>query len=250
MKLLEIQNLVVSVDDKTVLKGIDLEVNLGESHAIMGPNGSGKSTLANVLTGRENYQIKEGEILYSGQSIAKMSIEERSRAGLFLGFQYPIEIPGVTNMEFLKVALDSHRSAQGLEEMATRDFMQQVRATCKDLGFDVEFLKRYVNVGFSGGEKKRNEILQLMMLNPQLAFLDESDSGLDVDAMQVVAQGINSYHNENNALVLVTHYQRLLNYVKTDFVHILVDGQFVKHGDASLAQEVESGGYAELESIL
>ena len=248
MSLLEIQGLVASVEGKTILKGINLTVDRGEVHAIMGPNGSGKSTLSNVLAGREGYRIDAGKIAFKGVPIQDLSIEERSRAGLFLGFQYPIEIPGVTNMEFLKVALDSHRAAEGQPTIATREFMQLVREKCQALGFDTEFLKRYVNVGFSGGEKKRNEILQLMVLNPTLAFLDESDSGLDVDALQVVAKGINAFHHSDNALVLVTHYQRLLHYVKPDFVHVLMDGEIVKQGGASLALEIEADGYAALEA--
>ena len=244
MKLLELRGLVASVDDKQILNGIDLTVRAGELHAIMGPNGSGKSTLSNVLAGRDGYQVTQGELALMGETVNGMTVEERALSGLFLGFQHPIEVPGVTNMEFLKVAIDSHRIAAGDEEMNTREFMTRVREISKQLNLSTEFLKRFVNVGFSGGEKKRNEILQLMLLQPKLAFLDETDSGLDVDALQVVARGINEFRSADNGVVLVTHYQRLLNYVDVDFVHILVDGEIVKSGDAKLALEVESKGYA------
>ena len=247
MKLLELKGISASVDNKQILNGIDLSVNAGEVHAIMGPNGSGKSTLAHVLGGREGYTVTEGTIELIGSPVNGMSVEERALTGLFLGFQYPIEIPGVTNMEFLKVAVDSHRLAGGDEEINTREFMTNVRDVAKRLQFNSEFLKRSVNVGFSGGEKKRNEILQLMLLQPKLAFLDETDSGLDVDALQVVARGINEFRSPDNAVVLVTHYQRLLNHVEVDFVHIMVNGVIVKSGDAQLAHEVEAQGYAGLE---
>ena len=246
MKLLELQGLVASVDEKQILNGIDLTVNAGEVHAIMGPNGSGKSTLSNVLAGRDGYSVTQGDIELMGAPVNGMSVEERALTGLFLGFQHPIEIPGVTNMEFLKVAIDSHRISIGEEEMNTREFMVQVRDISKRLELSTEFLKRFVNVGFSGGEKKRNEILQLMLLRPRLAFLDETDSGLDVDALQVVAKGINEFRSDDNGVVLVTHYQRLLNYVNVDFVHIMVNGAIVKSGDAQLAHEVEAQGYAGL----
>ena len=244
MKLLELRGVVASVNEKTILNGIDLSVNAGEVHAIMGPNGSGKSTLANVLAGRDGYRLDSGEVLVCGKCVNELSIEDRSLAGLFLGLQHPIEIPGVTNMEFLKVAVDSHRMASGKDELDSRDFINRARQISKDLELSSEFLKRFVNVGFSGGEKKRNEVLQLMMLNPKIAFLDETDSGLDVDALQVVASGINSFRSQSNCVVLVTHYQRLLNHVVPDFVHILVDGRVQRSGDASLALEVESNGYA------
>ena len=246
MKLLELRDLAASVDEKQILNGIDLTVNAGEVHAIMGPNGSGKSTLSNVLAGRDGYTVTNGEMELMGTPVNGMSVEDRALAGLFLGFQHPIEIPGVTNMEFLKVAIDSHLIASGEEEINTRDFMVQVRDISKRLELSTEFLKRFVNVGFSGGEKKRNEILQLMLLQPRLAFLDETDSGLDVDALQVVARGINEFRSDENGVVLVTHYQRLLNYVNVDFVHIMVNGAIVKTGDAQLAHEVEAQGYAGL----
>ena len=246
MKLLELRGLVASVDEKQILNGIDLTVNAGEVHAIMGPNGSGKSTLSNVLAGRDGYAVTQGDIELMGKPVNGMSVEDRALGGLFLGFQHPIEIPGVTNMEFLKVAIDSQRVAMGKEETDTRDFMLQVRDISKRLELSTEFLKRFVNVGFSGGEKKRNEILQLMLLQPRLAFLDETDSGLDVDALQVVARGINEFRSEENGVVLVTHYQRLLNYVNVDFVHVMVNGTIVKSVDAKLAHEVESQGYAGL----
>lgn len=246
MKLLELRGLVASVDEKRILNGIDLTVNAGEVHAIMGPNGSGKSTLSNVLAGRDGYTVVDGDIELMGMPVNGMSVEERALSGLFLGFQHPIEIPGVTNMEFLKVATDSQRVAIGKDEINTRDFMIKVRDISNRLELSSEFLKRFVNVGFSGGEKKRNEILQLMLLQPRLAFLDETDSGLDVDALQVVARGINEFRSDENGVVLVTHYQRLLNYVNVDFVHILVNGTIVKSGNAQLAHEVETQGYAGL----
>ena len=246
MKLLELRGLVASVDDKQILNGIDLSVNAGEVHAIMGPNGSGKSTLSNVLTGRDGYDVGQGKIELLGYPVNGMSVEDRALKGLFLGFQHPIEIPGVTNMEFLKVAVDSHRLAVGEEEMNTREFMTRVRDISGRLNLGSEFLKRFVNVGFSGGEKKRNEIVQLLLLQPKVAFLDETDSGLDVDALQVVARGINEFRSDDNAVVLVTHYQRLLNYVQVDFVHILVNGKIVKSGDAQLAHEIETQGYVGL----
>lgn len=244
MRLLELKSLAAEVEEKRILNGVNLTVNQGEVHAIMGPNGSGKSTLANVLAGRDGYEVVDGQIELFGKKLNGLSVEDRALEGLFLGFQYPIEIPGVTNMEFLKVAIDSHRIAAGEEEMNTREFMLGVRKISEKLSLSTEFLKRYVNVGFSGGEKKRNEILQLMLLQPKLAFLDETDSGLDIDALQIVAQGINEFRAANNAVVLVTHYQRLLDYVPVDYVHIMVDGAIVKSGNAELAHEVEAQGYA------
>lgn len=243
--MLELQGVVASVSDKSILNGVDLTVNAGELHAIMGPNGSGKSTLANVLAGREGYQLDAGNLVVCGKCVNDATIEERALEGLFLGFQHPIEIPGVTNMEFLKVAIDSHRASRGEPEIDSREFITQAREISKELQLSSEFLKRFVNVGFSGGEKKRNEILQLMMLKPRVAFLDETDSGLDVDALQVVARGINQYRSSENALVLVTHYQRLLDHVDVDFVHVMVDGKIVHSGDDSLAIEVETNGYGE-----
>lgn len=245
MKLLEVRNLVAEVDNKQILNGVNLTVNAGEVHAVMGPNGSGKSTLSNVLAGRPGYEVTSGSMELMGSPVNGMSVEERAHAGLFLGFQYPIEIPGVANMELLKNAIDSQRSATGEQEIGARELIQRVREVAKELQFSEEFLKREVNVGFSGGEKKRNEILQLMLMQPKLAFLDETDSGLDIDALQVVARGINAFSASDNAVVLVTHYQRLLNHVDVDFVHIMVNGELVKSGGKELALDVEARGYAE-----
>ena len=210
----------------------------------MGPNGSGKSTLSHLIAGREGLEVEAGSALFQGENLLALSPENRSLAGVFLGFQYPIEIPGVSNMEFLKTAVDSHRKAVGDEEISAVDFMNLARRTASSLELDTDFLKRHLNVGFSGGEKKRNEVLQMMILQPKLALLDESDSGLDVDALKVVAQGINKFRGDSNAVVLITHYERILEYVVPDFVHIFVDGRIMRSGNASLAREIEKNGYA------
>ncbi len=248
MTLLNISDLHVSVDDRVILKGLDLRVSFGEIHAIMGPNGSGKSTLTNALAGHEGYTVDQGTATLLGNDLTDLSPEERAHLGLFLAFQYPVEIPGVTNMEFLKTAMDSLRKARNEDSISTAEFMQRVRTHAKQLDLNPQFLKRGVNEAFSGGEKKRNEIIQMLCLNPKVALLDETDSGLDIDAMQVVAQGINGFRNDHNAVVLVTHYQRLLNHVIPDYVHVMLEGRIVKSGDASLARELEDKGYSWLES--
>ena len=247
MSLLEISNLVASVNDQPILRGIDLEVCAGEVHAIMGPNGSGKSTLANVIAGKEDYQIDRGCIALEGQEITSLSPEERAHRGLFLAFQYPIELPGVSNMEFLKVAVDRHARATGTPEITAVDFMKTARSAAEQLGLNPEFLKRGVNEGFAGGEKKRNEILQMLMLNPKVSILDETDSGLDIDALRTVANGVSEFSNPTNAVVLVTHYQRLLDHIEPDFVHVIANGTIVRSGDRSLALELEEKGYGWLE---
>ena len=244
MSLLEINDLTAQVEDKDILNGINLTVNPGEVHAIMGPNGSGKSTLANVLAGRPGYSITGGSVRLDGEDISDLEPHERAHAGIFLAFQYPVEIPGVSNMEFLKSSLDSFAFAKNAEQANPATFMRQVREIAKELDLNPEFLKRGVNEGFSGGEKKRNEILQLLLLQPRLAVLDETDSGLDIDALQVVAQGVNSFRSADNGVVLITHYQRLLDYIVPDFVHVLADGKIVQSGDKSLALELEEKGYA------
>ena len=241
--MLEIRDLHATVADKPILKGLNLTVNPGEVHAIMGPNGSGKSTLANVLAGRDNYAITGGEALFEGSSLADLEPEERAQAGLFLAFQYPVEIPGVSNMEFLKAALESVRGAQGKEEWDSVTLLRQARTACKQVNLDASFLKRGVNEGFSGGEKKRNEIMQMLLMEPKLALLDETDSGLDIDALQTVAKGVNSLRSPERGIVLVTHYQRLLDYIVPDFVHVLSNGQIIKSGGKELAHELEEKGY-------
>lgn len=243
MSLLAISNLHVNVADKQILKGIDLKVNPGEVHAIMGPNGSGKSTLANVLAGREGYEITQGDIQYQDNELTELSPDERALAGIFLAFQYPVEIPGVNNMYLLKAALNAKRKAQGEAELDAMDFLQVVKQKMKFLDMKEDFLYRDINSGFSGGEKKRNEILQMLILEPSLMVLDETDSGLDIDALKVVAEGINIMRDEQRSIVLVTHYQRLLEYVQPDFVHVLANGKIIKSGDASLAHELEDSGY-------
>ncbi|MCE2027212.1 Fe-S cluster assembly ATPase SufC [Sessilibacter corallicola] len=242
--LLSVKGLEAKVEDKTILKGLDLEIKPGEVHAIMGPNGAGKSTLGYVLSGREGYEVVGGEATLAGTELLDIDIEERSRAGLFLAFQYPVEIPGVSNLEFLKSSVDAHREAQGLEPISSKEFLKEAREACKQVNLPAEFLKRGVNEGFSGGEKKRNEIMQMLLLKPKLCILDESDSGLDIDALQVVAEGVNSMRDGERSFVVVTHYQRLLDYIKPDFVHVLSDGKIVKSGDASLALELEAQGYS------
>ena len=246
--MLTIKDLHVNVGDKAILKGINLEVKPGEVHAIMGPNGSGKSTLAHILAGRDGYQVTSGSVTYEGHDLLDMPPEIRAREGLFLAFQYPVEIPGVSNIYLLKAALNSIRKHHGESELDAMDFLQMIKTKTKLIEMDEKFLYRSVNEGFSGGEKKRNEILQMAVLEPKLAILDETDSGLDIDALKVVADGINALRSEERSFILVTHYQRLLDYVKPDYVHVLAHGQVVKSGDASLALELEEKGYGWIDS--
>jgi Fe-S cluster assembly ATP-binding protein len=241
--LLEISGLAARVAGKEILNGVSLTVNAGEVHAIMGPNGSGKSTLAQVLAGREDYEVTRGSVTFEGHDLLAMRAEERARAGLFLGFQYPVEIPGVNNVYLLKAALNAKRKAAGEPEVDAYDFLALIRQKMKFMQMSETFLTRGVNEGFSGGEKKRNEVLQMLVLEPKLAILDETDSGLDIDALKVVSQGVNSLRDPTRAVVLVTHYQRLLDYVIPDYVHVLSGGRIVKSGDKSLAQELERRGY-------
>ncbi|HVP05475.1 MAG TPA: Fe-S cluster assembly ATPase SufC [Dehalococcoidia bacterium] len=241
--LLEVRGLHVSVDDNEILKGLGLKVNPGEVHAIMGPNGSGKSTLANVIAGRPGYTVTAGEVLFDGRNVLDMTPDQRARAGIFLALQYPIELPGIRNREFLRTAVDSIRESRGEEKLAIRAFNKLLEAKAKELGFDADMLKRNVNEGFSGGEKKRNEVLQLSVLEPRLALMDETDSGLDIDALKVVSEGVNRFRAPDRAIVLVTHYQRILNYITPDFVHVLIAGRIVRSGGRELALELESRGY-------
>ncbi len=241
--LLEIEDLHASVAGTPILKGLSLSIPAGEVHALMGPNGSGKSTLAYVLAGREGYEVTAGRVRIGGADLLGLAPESRAHLGLFLAFQYPIEIPGVSNMEFLKSALDAHHRASGTEPLSTIEFMKRVRSVAADLALNTEFLKRGVNEGFSGGEKKRNEILQLLMLEPKVAVLDETDSGLDIDALKVVSAGVNRFRDPGRATLLITHYQRLLDHIVPDRVHVLSDGMIVRSGDAGLARELESRGY-------
>jgi Fe-S cluster assembly ATP-binding protein len=241
--MLTVKDLFVRVEDKEILKGIDLQVNAGEVHAIMGPNGSGKSTLANIIAGRDGYEVTGGEVIYEGKDLLDMSPEERAREGVFLAFQYPVEIPGVSNATFLKTALNEIRKHKGLEELDAMNFLKFMKEKMKMVGMEESLISRPVNNGFSGGEKKRNEIFQLQMLQPKLAVLDETDSGLDIDALKIVSQGVNLFKNKDNAVVVVTHYQRLLNYIVPDFVHVLVNGRIVKSGGKELALELEEKGY-------
>lgn len=243
MTLLEIKNLHIEVDGKEILKGLNLKVNAGEIHAIMGPNGSGKSTLSQGIAGREGYEITQGEILFEGKNLLELEAEERARAGIFLGFQYPIEIPGVGNTYFLKTALNAIRQERGLPEVDAMEFLQLIKEKMKILEMDEKFLKRNVNEGFSGGEKKRNEILQMLVLEPKLCLLDETDSGLDIDSLKIVANGVNSLKSSDRSMILVTHYQRLLDYIVPDFVHVLKDGQIIHSGDKELAYHLEEKGY-------
>jgi Fe-S cluster assembly ATP-binding protein len=243
MSLLEVRNLHAGVQGNAILEGINLSVEKGEIHAIMGPNGSGKSTLAGVLAGREAYVVTEGEVLYRGKDLLALSPEERAREGLFLAFQYPVEIPGVTNMYFLKAALNAIRKHRGLEELDAMEFIALVKEKMKVIDVDQTLLNRPVNEGFSGGEKKRNEIFQMAVLDPTLAILDETDSGLDIDALRIVAEGVNRLRSPEHAVVVVTHYQRLLNYIVPDFVHVLIDGRIVKSGGKELALLLEEKGY-------
>jgi Fe-S cluster assembly ATP-binding protein len=242
--LLNISNLHASVaGGREILKGVSLDVNAGEVHAIMGPNGSGKSTLAGVLAGRDGYTVTQGSVRYEGRDLLTMSPEDRARAGVFLAFQYPVEIPGVNNMYFLRMALNAMRKARGEPDLDAGQFLKSVRATLKTLEIEDDLLQRAVNVGFSGGEKKRNEIFQMAMLEPRLAILDETDSGLDIDALRLVANGINRLRAPDRAIVMITHYQRLLDHVVPDFIHVLSDGRVVRSGDKSLAAELEKSGY-------
>lgn len=245
--MLNIKNLHVSIAGNEILRGIDLSVNAGEVHAIMGPNGSGKSTLAHVLAGREGYEVTAGEVSYEGENLLKMTPEERARRGFFLAFQYPVEIPGVSTAYFLKAALNAVRKVQGLEELDAMDFLALAKDKMKLVEMDQGLLNRPINEGFSGGEKKRNEIFQMAVLEPRLAILDETDSGLDIDALKIVANGVNALRNKESSLIVVTHYQRLLNYIVPDFVHVLSDGRIVKSGDRGLAFELEEKGYGWIE---
>jgi Fe-S cluster assembly ATP-binding protein len=245
MALLEIRNLHVNVEDKPILKGLDLTIERGEIHAIMGPNGAGKSTLSYVVAGREGYDVTEGQILFDGKDLLEMEADERACAGLFLAFQYPVEIPGVSNTTFLKTALNAVRKARGEGELDAMQFLKYVREKARPLDIGDEMLKRGVNVGFSGGEKKRNEVLQMAVLEPVLAVLDETDSGLDIDALRIVAEGVNKLRSPENATLVITHYQRLLDYIVPDHVHVLAGGRIAKSGGKELALELEAKGYAE-----
>ncbi len=241
--MLSIKNLHASVEGNEILKGINLEVNPGEVHAIMGPNGSGKSTLANVLAGREEYEVTEGTVLYKGEDLLEMDVDERAHAGVFLAFQYPVEIPGVSMATFLKEAINANRRARGQEELSPVEMLKFIRNKTKLLGMDEQMLKRSLNEGFSGGEKKRNEMLQMALLEPSLAILDETDSGLDIDALRVVADSVNALRSPDRSFIIVTHYQRLLNYIVPDFVHVLFNGRIVKSGGKELALDLEERGY-------
>ena len=243
--MLNIKNLKVSVENKLILNDLNLKINPGEVHAIMGPNGSGKSTLANVLSGKKGYEI-QGEILFDKLSINDISVEERAQKGIFLAFQYPVEIPGVNTNVFLRTSLNSIRKSKGEKELDTLNFLKLIKEKAKELGIDEKFLSRQLNVGFSGGEKKKNEILQMKLLQPKLSILDETDSGLDIDALKIVADGVNSYKKKDNAFLIITHYQRLLDYIKPDFIHVLSKGKIVKTGSAELALELEKSGYKNL----
>jgi len=245
--MLSIKNLQAKVEDKTILKGLSLDVKPGEIHAIMGPNGSGKSTLGYVLSGREGYEVESGTATLNGENILELEADERAKKGLFLAFQYPVEIPGVSNMEFLKASVDTVRDYQGKAALDTVSFMKLAREKCAAVNLDPNFLKRGVNEGFSGGEKKRNEVMQMMMLEPSLCILDETDSGLDIDALQVVADGVNACRDENRSFIIVTHYQRLLDYIVPDKVHVLSDGKIIKSGGKELALELEEKGYSWIE---
>ena len=246
--MLEIKNLRAKTGDIEILRGVDFKVNLGEVHAIMGPNGSGKSTLAHVLAGRDCYEVTAGEVRYDGQDLLAMAPEVRARQGIFLAFQYPVEIPGVSNASFLKAALNTIRKHQGLPELDAMDFLGMMREKMKALGLEESLMTRSVNEGFSGGEKKRNEIFQMMVLEPRLAIMDETDSGLDIDALRIVASGVNAMRSPERAILVVTHYQRLLNYIIPDFVHVLYNGRIAKSGDKTLALELEHHGYGWLEA--
>lgn len=241
--MISIKNLHANIEGKVILRGINLEVKAGEVHAIMGPNGSGKSTLSNVLAGRQDYEVTEGEVIFNGKNLLEMEAEDRAREGLFLAFQYPVEIPGVSNINFLKTALNEIRNYHGKEDIAAKDFLALVKEKQKLVELDGKLANRSVNEGFSGGEKKRNEIFQMAMLDPKLAILDETDSGLDIDALLIVANGVNKLKSDKNAVIVITHYQRLLDYIVPDFVHVLHNGKIVKSGGAELAHELEEKGY-------
>ena len=245
--MLQITNLSASIDNKKILKGFNLKIKPGEVHAIMGPNGSGKSTLANVLTGKNGYQV-EGQVFYQGKNLLNLPIEERAQKGLFMAFQYPLEIAGVNTNNFLKTSLNTARKARGLKELDSLDFLNLIKTKTKNLKIDEKILNRQLNVGFSGGEKKKNEILQMTILEPKLAILDETDSGLDIDAMKIVSDGVNSLRDKNRSFLIITHYQRLLDYIKPDFVHVLVDGKIAKTGCSELALELEKIGYGKMEA--
>ena len=245
MALLEIKNLHAGIEGKEILRGLDLTVNAGEVHAIMGPNGSGKSTLAYVLAGKAGYEPTSGEVLFNGKNLFDMEPDERAAAGLFLAFQYPLEIPGVATMTFLRTALNAQRKRRGDPELSTPEFIKKVREVAAKLGIEQDMLRRAVNVGFSGGEKKRNEVLQMALLEPRLAVLDETDSGLDIDALKIVAEGVNRLHSPERSFIVITHYQRLLNYIVPDVVHVLSKGRIVKTGGKDLALELEARGYVE-----
>lgn len=241
--MLEIKNIHAKIDEKSILKGINLDIKAGEVHAIMGPNGSGKSTLASVIAGREEYEIEKGSILFNGEDISELSVEERAHQGVFLSFQYPVEIPGVTVTNFIKTALNETRKAKGLKDMPASEMLKRIREKSELLEIDRKFLSRSLNEGFSGGEKKRNEIFQMAMLEPKLAILDETDSGLDIDALRIVANGVNKLKTKDNAVLVITHYQRLLDYIVPDYVHVLYNGKIVKSGGKELAFELEEKGY-------
>ena len=241
--MIKIKNLHATVEGKEILRGIDLEIKAGEVHAIMGPNGSGKSTLANILAGNESYEVTKGEVVFEGEDLLDKAPEERAREGVFLAFQYPIEIPGISNATFLKTAINEIRKAHDLDEISAKEFMEKTGEFAKVLNMPENLISRSVNAGFSGGEKKKNEIFQLLMLNPKLALLDETDSGLDIDALKVVSDGVNHFRSKDNAVILVTHYQRLLNYIVPDFVHVLSKGKIIKSGGKELALELEEKGY-------
>ena len=244
--MLQLQNLKASVNDKSILNGLNLEIKSGEVHAIMGPNGSGKSTLANILSGKSGYDVS-GSLKYEGKNLHEIPIEERAQKGIFLAFQYPLEIPGVNTTNFLKTSLNSIRKAKGEKELDTLNLLKLIKEKASELNIDEKFLSRQLNVGFSGGEKKKNEILQMKLLEPKLAILDETDSGLDIDALRIVADGVNSHKkNKNNAFLIITHYQRLLDYIKPDFIHVLSKGKIIKTGCAELGQELEKTGYENL----
>lgn len=247
MPLLEVRNLHVRVEEREILHGLDLIVNEGEIHAIMGPNGSGKSTLSHVIAGKPGYEVTDGQILFKGEDLLEMAPEDRAAKGVFLAFQYPVEIPGVTTMNFLRTALNAQRKARGETELMVPDFLKKVREVSKSLNIPQDMLKRGVNVGFSGGEKKRNEVLQMALFEPSLCILDEMDSGLDIDALRIAADGVNALHSPKRAIVVITHYQRLLNYIVPDVVHVMSKGRVVKSGAKELALELEASGYAQYE---